>query len=203
MITNKSLIWIIAVWFLVTLINYYFINFFILAFIWIGMSIVLFILTSIQIIKAIKQIESITKLRMTKLLVFLILFILRFYREIPNQLIENADWKIHKNLRFEIVKDVTSGKLNPNVSYNGVICELPFELPIVSNGGNDIWITRSKEDNLLTVKFWIFRNFFDSPSTMFIYSNNPKTLEKLNNKIKEKPEDNWQLEPNWYRVKGM
>ncbi len=201
MITKKILVWIIVGWCLITLINYYYTNFFILAFIWIGMSLGFFIATIVQIWKAIEEIKSVSKLRITKLFVFVTLFLLTFYGDIPNQLIEKVDWEILKNKRVEIVEKVRTGELEPNVDYNGIICELPFEIPVISNGGNDIWITSNENNNSLTVRFWIFRNFFESPSTMFIYSNNPEEMKRLENISIERPNENWKIESNWFRIK--
>ena len=51
------------------------------------------------------------------------------------------------------MEQVKNKELNPNVSWNGWVCELPFEFPVVSNGGNDIGITRNEENNGTTVTF--------------------------------------------------
>ena len=48
----------------------------------------------------------------------------------------------------------------------------------------------------------MFRNFFDSPSTYFIYTNNLVEIEKLEKKIAYRSEDNWKLHDNWYRIYG-
>src|SRR5690606_33978389 len=98
--------------------------------------------------------------------------------------------------------EVKLGKLNPNVKWNKWVCELPYEFPIVSNGGNDIGIFRNKKDNSLTIKFWIFRNFFDAPSTYIIYTEDQESILHYEKKIIEKPAFNWKIEKNWYRILG-
>jgi len=174
-------------------------NFFILAFVWLGMTLLLFILSIIQLVKIIRERKTITKLRIAKLVIFGLLFILTFYRHTTNLLIEKVDWVIFENKRNEIVKQVKTKELNPNVSWNGWVCELPFEFPVVSNGGNDIGISRNKENNGTTVTFWIFRNFFDSPSTHFVYTDDPEIIKKLDKRVAEQPDDNWKIKENWYR----
>ena len=55
-------------------------------------------------------------------------------------------------------------------------------------------------DRKYTVKFWIFRNFFDSPSTYLIYTEDDKNIKYYNEKIKNDPERNWKIDNNWYRT---
>lgn len=109
---------------------------------------------------------------------------------------------ILENKRNEIVEQVKTKELNPNVSWNGWVCELPFEFPVVSNGGNDIGISRNKENNGTTVTFWIFRNFFDLPSTYFVYTDDPEEIKRLDKKVAEQPDANWKIKENWYRKYG-
>jgi len=199
MLSKKGLVSIVVVWFLLTLVNYYYMNFFFLAFIWLGMILTLAVLTVIQMIKTIKERNKITRFRISKLLVFLALLILTIYRHKTNQVIEKVDWLIFENKRNEIVKQVINNELNPNVSWNGWICELPFEFPVVSNGGNDIGISRNKGT---TVTFWVFRYYFDSPSIHFVYSDDPDEIKKLDQQVADYPDDNWKIKENWYRKYG-
>lgn len=199
MLSKKGLVSIVVAWFLLTLVNYYYMNFFFLAFIWLGMILTLAVLTVIQMIKTIKERNKITRFRISKLLVFLALLILTIYRHKTNQVIEKVDWLIFENKRNEIVKQVINNELNPNVSWNGWICELPFEFPVVSNGGNDIGISRNKGT---TVTFWVFRNYFDSPSIHFVYSDDPDEIKKLDQQVANYPDDNWKIKENWYRKYG-
>lgn len=200
--TKKGLIWTVVVWVILTLINYYYTNFFILAFIWLGLTLTLLILTLIQLVKTIKERKTLTLFRIAKLVTFALIFILTLYRHKTNLAIEKVDWFILENKRNEIVEQVKNKDLNPNVSWNGWICELPFEFPVVSNGGNDIGISRNEENNGTTVTFWVFRNFFDSPSTHFVYTDDPEEIKRLNNKVYERPDDNWKIKENWYRKYG-
>jgi len=201
MTTNRILIWAINGWCLITLINYYYTNFFILPFYWIGMNLMLLILLVIQVSKLIKERKYITKLRIVKLIVFSTLFFLTLFKDIPNQFIEMLDWQMFKDRRIKIVEQVKNGKLQSNQKYGG-ICELSFEFPVVSNGGNDIWITHNKLESQLTVRFWIFRNFFEAPSTYFIYTNDLNKMNIFEKKIITNPKENWKIESNWYRIKG-
>jgi len=115
---------------------------------------------------------------------------------------EKIDWNINYNKRIEVITKVKSGELKPNVSWNDWVCELPFEYPIISNGGNDIGISKNEKTNEYTISFWIFRNFFDSPSTYLIYSEDLETLERLDKKVKNEPDNNWKIKDNWYRIHG-
>ena len=200
--TKKGLIWTVVVWVILTLLNYYYINFFFLAFILLGLILTLFILTIIQLVKTIKERKSLTKFRIAKLVTFTLLFILTIFRNTTNLIIEKVDWIILENKRTIIVEQVKNKELNPNVSWNGWVCKLPFQFPVVSNGGNDIGISRNTENNGTTVKFWIFRNFLDSPSTNFVYTDDPKEIKRLDEKVIERPDNNWKIKKNWYRIHG-
>jgi len=177
-------------------------NFFFLGFFWMGLILILFILAIIQAVKTIKERKKLTKLRVAKLVAFSLLLLLTIYRHSTNLAIEKVDWIVLENKRAKIVEQVKSKELNPNVSWNGWVCELPFEFPIVSNGGNDIGIFRNKEYDGTTVTFWVFRNFFDSPSTHFVFTDDPKEIKRLEKKIAERPDDNWKIKENWYRKYG-
>lgn len=124
------------------------------------------------------------------------------YRDIPNRIIEKVDWLTFLNKRIEIVEQVKNNELKPNVDWNGWVCELPFEFPIVSSGGNDIGIFKNQTDSSLTIKFWVFRNFFESTSTYFIYTDDNQNLERLEKKINQLPKQNWKIRENWYRIYG-
>ena len=113
-----------------------------------------------------------------------------------------STWLTFLNKRIEIVEQVKNNELKPNVYWNGWVCELPFEFPIVSNGGNDIGIFKNQTDSSLTIKFWVFRNFFDNPSTYFIYTDDNQNLERLKKKINQLPKQNWKIRENWYRIYG-
>jgi hypothetical protein len=117
-------------------------------------------------------------------------------------IIEKTDWNLLFTKRKQIVEQVKSNKLKPNVSWNNWVCELPFEFPVVSNGGNDIGIKKDTTTGKYTIRFWVFRNFFDNPSTYFIYTENKDDLKEFEEKIRNNPEENWKLEENWYRIYG-
>lgn len=198
--SKKTLIWIVVSWVILMLINYYLMNFFFLALELLAVLFLLLIIIIVQLIKLILERKNISKLRILKIFTFTTLFLLTFFRWIPNSIIEKVDWYIFYNKRNEIVELVKKNELNPNVSFNKWVCELPYEFPIVSNGGNDIGISRNNKD--ITVTFWVFRNFFDSPSTQFIFTNNKSQILEIEKKIKKDPDNNWKIEDNWYRTYG-
>ncbi|MEM6632300.1 MAG: hypothetical protein AAF694_21685 [Bacteroidota bacterium] len=201
--SQKTLIWIAIGWGILTLFNYYYMNFFFLAFEWIFLCLGLFIGFLIQLAKLAMGPPNPGHLRIQKTGLFLILFVLTFFQSWPNSIIEKLDWLILENRRNEIVNQVKRGELNPNVSWNGIICELPFEFPVVSNGGNDIVIWRNEERNTVTIEFWIFRNFFEAPQKQFVYTNDPTKIQKIEEKIKkDRFKNNWKIKENWYRTYG-
>ena len=200
----RKLIILIIVWIVILLINYYLTPFFILPFVWLISTLILLIFTINQLVKFIKERKTLTKQRIISLLITSTLFFLTFYKfyGIPNRLIERIDWITLKYKRIEIVQKVKKGVLKPNVKWNKWVCELNFEFPIISNGGNDIGIFKNKKTNSLTIQFWVFRNFFDSPSTYIIYTEDEEQKKIYDKKITENPENNWKLEENWYRILG-
>jgi len=196
------LIWIIVIWVLLTLFNYFYMPYFLLAFLWIGLIISLLVVLAIQIVKLIKERRNVQSLLVQKVVVFTILFLLTYNLSFTNSIIEKADWKLFYNKRIEVVKMVKSGQLKPNVSWNNVVCELPYEFPVISNGGNDIVIGKNVANGSTTVKFWIFRNFFDSPSSYFIYTEDSARIKYIESKIEQHPNLNWKLKDKWYRTYG-
>jgi hypothetical protein len=143
-----------------------------------------------------------TKTRIKKVSIYTVLFLLTFFKSFTTGIIEKGDWYILKNKREEIVNQILRNKLTPNVSWNSWVCQLPFEFPVISNGGNDIGIYRNKKNGKTSVTFWVFRSFFDSPSTQFEFTNDPRRIEQLEKRIIERPDGNWKLIENWYRTYG-
>ena len=100
---------------------------------------------------------------------------------------------------MEIVEKVQKGELNPNVSWNDYLCELPFEFPIVSMSGNDIGISRNDSAQTITVEFFVLRGMLSS-STFFMYSNDNETLKNFDAMTAENSKRNWKIRENWYRI---
>ena len=200
MITKGKLMAIVVAWCLLTLFNYYYVNFFFLAFEWLALCGILLCLSIVHLIWLVKERKNTSLLRVEKVVVFSALFFLTFTK-LPNKVIEKADWVIFLNKRTEIVEKVKKKELNANTPFNGLLCRLPFSFPLISNGGNNILINRY-EDGTITVTFWIFANYFDSPSTQFIYSNNAEDIICIGKMIKSDPGENWKINNNWFRAKG-
>lgn len=201
-LTKHTLIWIVIGWVFLTLFNYYFMNFFFLAFELLGLILILLIISIVQLVKLIKERKELSKLRVQKFIVFFALLVLTLYRDSVNKVIEKVDWQIFYTKRTEIVERVKMGEINSDTDRPYWRYELPYRFPVISNGGNEIMIDRDDNLNTTTIKFWIFRNFFDSPSTLFIYTNDSTMIEKINKKINSLPSENWKIEDNWYRTYG-
>jgi hypothetical protein len=197
---KKVLIYLVVGWVVLTIIEYYFVPYFIVTLLWVVLSFGLLMAAIIQIIKLIKERQSPTRLRVLKVVVFTALFYLTFNHSIINRLIEKVDWLLLYDRRTDIIEKVKQKELNPNVSWNSWICELPYELPVVSNGGNDIGIARNSDDDGLTVTFWVYRNFFSAPSTCFVYTTDLEQMQVLDELITHDPSNNWKIEDHWYRT---
>lgn len=195
---------IIVFWISSELLLYYIFPWFSIPFLWMIISILLLIITILYCICLFKSIR--TNLFKEKLIKFSILFVLLFFfifkfNYLPKTVIEKLDWIVLFNKRSEIIKQVQDRVLKPNVSWNEITCELPFKFPIVSNGGNSILIYFN-DDEKCTVEFYVFANFFENPSTKFIYTESEEFILSLEEKIKMNPSNNWKLRENWYRIYG-
>ena len=193
---------LIIAWITLTLVNFYFVPYFLLAFELLLVILISIILAVLWVIKAGRTETKVPKQTTIFYIVTTILIILTIYPHPINKIIEKADWYIFYSKRNEIVQMVKNKELNPNVSWNNVLCELPFEFPVISNGGNDILIERVNNTNNVTVTFWIFRNFFSAPSTRLVFTNDITEIRRINNLIEKDPANNWVIEENWYRTFG-
>jgi hypothetical protein len=198
--SKRTLIFVVICWCILTLVKYYLLPYFIVLLLWLGLSLGLLIVAIIQFVKLIRERKTLSKLRMWKFFVFAGLFYLTFDSSLVDGLIEKAEWKVYYEKRMNIVQQVEGGELNPNVSWNNWVCELPFEFPVISNGGNDIGIYRNKNNNTLTVTFWIYRNYFEAPSIQFVYTNDSDQIKVLDQKATIAPKQNWKIQDNWYRT---
>lgn len=201
----KGYLTLLVVWVLIQIFTFYLFPFFVIPFIWLLVILFFFVLIirSLIILFKNKKVPTIFRQRILKLAIVLILFSLTFYKvnHVPQLIIEKLDWVVLYNQRKNIIDEVKSSKLQPNVSYSDFMCELPYEFPVVSNGGNDIAIYHSDENEYIIV-FFVFRNFFEAPSTKIIYSENPENIKYFEEKIKRNPDNNWKIRDNWYRVYG-
>lgn len=196
---------LIIVWGFIQLFTFYVFHFYIIPFTWLITVFVLLIIIIKNLIYTIKNrnVKLLIYQGLLKLNITVVLFLLTFYglNYVPQLIIEKIDWIVLCNERKNIIDDVKKNKLKPNVSYNDFMCELPYEFPIFSNGGNDIAIFYNNE-NQYTIEFYVFRNFFEAPSTKIIYSENPENINYYEEKIKDDPNNNWKIENNWYRIYG-
>jgi hypothetical protein len=198
--SNKTFVAIIIMWVVITLANHYFVPDFFAFFIWVAMFLLLACLSVVQVIACIRERNSLTRSRLNKVVVSLLFLLLTIPPPIVNRVIEKVDWRLLQNKRAAVVQLVRQGKLRPNVSWNPRLCELPFEFPVVSNEGNDIEIYRDTAKGTITVAFWISRNFFDVPSPMFVFTDDPATINRIERQIHFSPEKNWNIRAQWYRV---
>jgi hypothetical protein len=197
---KKTLITIFFLWCLISIIEYYFLPYFINVIIWLTLSLCLLLITISLLIKVIHKIKSASKLMILRVVFFAVLFFLTFYAHLVNSLFEKINWAVFYAKRQEIVERVKNNELKPNVSFNKALCKLPFNFPVLSNSGNEIYIFRNNLDKSITVKFWIARGFFEAPQTYFTFSDDIKELKALDQFITTDPNHNWKINRNWYRT---
>src|SRR5690554_251160 len=198
---NLSLYNILAIiWLSIQILIFYLVPYFVIPLLWFLIILFLFILIFL-VFKNSRNLQFTE--RIIKFGFVFILFISTFFRfnYLPQRIIEKVDWLVLYNQRIKVIKKVKNNELKPNVSWNGFICELPFEFPIVSNGGNDIGIFYNEEKQY-TVEFYVLRNFSEAPSIKIIYSENPDNIQYFESKIREDSNNNWKIKDNWYRIYG-
>jgi hypothetical protein len=198
----KKLTIIAVLWIIFEIIGYYLIwpLFLIPLFFWLGFSAVFLIITVYQLIKLIIEWKNNKTMRIIKTLFYGLFFYLTFDFHLTGSMMEKVDWYFLYPKRMEIVEQVQKMELNPNVSWNDYLCELPFEFPIVSKSGNDITIRRNDSTQAITVGFYIDRGLLSS-STFFIYTNDDKNIQLFDSMTKEDLINNWKLKDNWYRIR--
>jgi len=193
------LVLVAVLWFIYRIVEYYFLSFFIVIFPWLSLLIGFLIIAIKQLIKLIRERKNIKTIRIVKTIFYILLFYLTLNNKwLVENVIEKADWHIFYQKRIEIVEKVQKRELNPDDNSNYGVCELPFKYPIVSNGGNDIIISRNDSLQTITVKFFTSRNFCLNPSTYFIYTNDEENIKYYDNLINL--QHNWKIKENWYRI---
>jgi len=186
-----------------TILEYYFLPYFVVALLWLIASAAIIVITVIELVKLIGSRKLLSGMGVIKILTFCFLTYLTIMPWITRGIIEQIDWKISYNKRLEVVNQVKSRQLNSNVGFNSWTCRLPYEFPVVSNTGNDIGIHRNLKDSTVTVTFFVYRNFFEAPSTHIIYSNDSLEIQKLERQVLHDNEHNWKIRDNWYRTFGQ
>lgn len=193
---NKKIIIISVIWIIYIFLTYYIIPYFIMPLTWLIFSITLLVILIIQSVKLIKERKKITKRRVLSLSLLIVLFYFTFQPYYINRGIEKLDWYILYSKRVDIVQKAMNNELSP-ISDRGLY-KLPYFLPVVSNGGNKIHIERNNQ--AITVEFWVQRYFALEESTSLIYTNDYSKIFYYENLIKKFPEDNWKIRENWYRI---
>jgi hypothetical protein len=198
--SSRVLIFVVFIWVLLLVVGYYLPSSPGISIIFTVIELGILAISLTQIILLIHEWKSPTKLRLQTTFVLLAIFFLTIYNSPITSIIEKIDWFVLYNKRLSIVEKVKQNKLNPNVSWNNWICELDYEFPIVSNGGNDIGISRNPNDSNFTVTFFMQRNFVTVPSICFVYTNDPEQVKHFDRLIVNNPDNNWKIEDNWYRT---
>lgn len=194
----KWLVAVVVAWILLTLYNYYYGNFFFIALEEVVLSSGFAIVCIYQLVRIFVERKSLGALRIVKLVVFVGLFLLTYYRWWTFEVIEKADWAILGGQRMTMAEQIQSGKLK--LEHEGGLWKLPFHFLPLSNGGNDIFVKRNTQNDKWIIAFVVFANFFDAPSIYRVYTDDPLEIQYLDRKAIEYPAENWKLAPNWYRI---
>jgi len=195
------LVLVAVLWFIYRIVEYYLVPYFIAPFLWLWLSVGFLIIVIYQLIKLIRERKNIKTIQIIKTIFYGLLFYFTLNRWLVENVIEKADWHIFYKKRMEIVEKVRKKELNPNTNLNNGVCELPFKYPIISHSGNDIIIGRNDSMKTITVEFFTFRNFFEAPSTFFIYTNDEENIKYYDARTKGyHSKHNWKIEENWYRI---
>jgi hypothetical protein len=196
----KILILIAALWVFLQIVEYYVIStiFLIGGLWWLGLLLATLIIPIYQIIRLIMERKNLKKIRIIKVCFWASIFYVTCFVSVAS-IIEKADWHILYSKRMEIVEKVKKRELNPNVSWNDYLCELPYKFPIVSKSGNDITIRRNHSTQAVTVEFFIVRGML-SPSSYFIYTDDDERINYYESII-NKSDRNWKIKENWYRIR--
>lgn len=161
---------------------------------WFGASLTFLIITIYQFVKLIRERKKLEKIQIIKFLFYGLFSILTFFLPVLSLTVFNElEWHLLYRKRMEIVEQVRNKELNPNVRWNNIRCELPFDFPIVSKGGNDILIYRNDSTQTITVQFYVSLGFLDDPSTFYTYTDDENVIKHFDStatKIKE----------NWYET---
>ncbi|MFF2445412.1 hypothetical protein [Priestia megaterium] len=87
----------------------------------------------------------------------------------------NLNFKIHQDKREEVTAKVENGVINPNVSDNPSLIQLPKEYTQLSKGGGDIAVeTKGKAKSIL---FFTYRGMLDNFSGFVYDPNDNKPLK--------------------------
>ena len=197
--SKRALLYLVIGWFILILIEYYLLPYFIVTLLWLGLLCTLLVISIIEVMKLIRERKSLSRLRILKVLIFLILFYFTYNPMIIHGLIEKVDWEIFYNKRMEIVDEIKLDKFGP---YESGVSKLPFQFPVLSNGGNEVEVYKNKRTNTVTINFWVYRNFFSAPSTSFVYTNDNEEIKELEDQVSHDPIHNWKIQDNWYRTWG-
>lgn len=108
-----------------------------------------------------------------------------------------GNFVLHQKSREQIVQQVLSGALQPNVSYNASLIQLNSTEPYVSMGGNEIVVEKHADKTFIL--FFTFRGILDNFSGFLFVpeGGNPAQFTDLENS------DNTEIEKfdkNWFFV---
>ncbi|MDR6340912.1 hypothetical protein HNQ91_003985 [Filimonas zeae] len=185
---KTTLLLIVLMWFALYLVQ----------FSWLFMLLALFMLTIVEIVKTVRERRQLSKQRLLSLFSITTLFLLTMFDWNVSRWIEQADRAIFNAKRQEVVEQIKSGQLKP--ASKGYF-RLPYSFPCLSSGGNLVWITRSENNQYVTVRFDT-KNMFSSYSAniQLVYTNDPEVAANLEGLTELYPVNNWKVRSNWYRT---
>ena len=157
-------------------------------------SVVIFAISTVKIYR---KKETLSRGIVKTAVIVLILAVIFTYSW-QSTIVEKLDWMINSNSRLNIAQQVISGSIKEDMYGN---YKLPVAFPILSNGGNEINVTRYP-DNTINVRFLITKALLFGEQDYWVYTNNISLMKDFEVLIKENPKLNRKLRDNWYRVQS-
>lgn len=120
---------------------------------------------------------------------------------LSNNLVEYFDFKLRKQERMEIIKQVTAGKLIPDTTNNRhgwIIPNAPF---FCISKRNEIDVDENQKGRVI-VKFYTYLGFLDDGSKCFLYTNDPVEIQSLDKRISNGTSEKFlkKLDNSWYSI---
>ncbi len=118
-----------------------------------------------------------------------------------NNFVEYFDFKLRKQERMAVIKQLTAAKLIPDTANNRhswIIPNAPF---FCISKRNEIDVDENKKGRVV-VKFYTYLGFLDDDSKCFLYTNDPIKIESLDKRISNGVDEKFikKLDTNWYSI---
>jgi len=117
-------------------------------------------------------------------------------------IVEYLDFKLRKQERMAVIKQVIDGKLIPDTVGNRHKWTLP-DLPFFYISKRNQVDVDENQNGKVIVKFYTYLGYLDHDSQAFLYTNDHNEIQALDKKILNDANGSWlkKLDDNWYQIK--